>query len=349
VSGQTGPPRRCGDDVLIDDPKAFAVVIPTYEGTPFLRRTLEYLRHVSFMGEILIADDSSGGDREFALSSADRYPELSIQVHDHPHRTRFLDKLVRSLAKSDAKYVLLCGQDDFLVPDAVENLLRLLEERPDCSAARGKVARFRLARQTREDGSAKGKVEFSRHAMLAYEEGSAAERVLSHIRAYTSTLYSVHRREHLIESFRTTEASTKNVIFFQYLSSCITASLGKIAATDDLFMIRQAHARSWAASLVNDYEHWPLLLASPDYSRFYGEFRQAILGLLHAGDAAEGKRLGEEIDRAFVELVRVSCFRENLPSAAEDAFQSRLAQPGTAERETVDSVLKFAFAYPDTC
>jgi hypothetical protein len=36
----------------------FSLVIPTFEGTPFLKRTLDYFRHVSFKGKIVLSDNS---------------------------------------------------------------------------------------------------------------------------------------------------------------------------------------------------------------------------------------------------------------------------------------------------
>lgn len=240
----------------LNDPAKFCLVIPTFEGTPFLRRTLHYLKSIEFGGDVLLCDDSSGDHREFVSSAPESAPELSLEVHQYDHPTRFLDKLARSLERISAEYVLLCGQDDFVIPSGVEPLLEWLETSPDYVAARGRVARFRMKRSKTHEGALKLGIEFSRHAMLPYEQASAKDRVLSHIAAYTSTLYSIHRRRCLIESFCKTEAATKNVIFFQYLSSCITAKQGKIASTGDLFMARQAHGRSWAASLLGDNEHW---------------------------------------------------------------------------------------------
>jgi len=185
--------------------------------------------------------------------------------------------------------------------------------------------------------------------MKPYPEAEPVERVLQHVRDFCPMFYSVHRRELLIESLRLTEAKTRNVIFFQYLSSCVTAFQGRIDCTDELFYLRQSHPASWAAMLNRDYEHWPLLVASPDYSRYYGEFRSALLELLAGAREAATAELGGRIDDAYLELVRRSFCQVGESNPLHDAFYQRLQQPGTRESGLLQSVVKFCREYPDTC
>ncbi|MGH6689838.1 MAG: TIGR00180 family glycosyltransferase [Gammaproteobacteria bacterium] len=332
--------------MLIEDDKAFSLIIPTYEGTPFLRRCLDHLKSVQYLGHVVLADDSTGEHREFVESCASRYPELWIDVHLYEHRTRFLDKLCQSMERIRARLVMLCGQDDFVVPSAVERVARALDADAGLACARGRIARFYI--RGRDSGGANGvAVEFARYPMRAYREVRAVERVVGHIRAYSSTLYSVHRRPLLIESFRRTEAATNNVIFMQYLSSCITAAQGRIECVDALFLARQAHSASWAAQLMRDSEHWPLLVASPNFSAYYQAFRNALLELLRGEPDADG-RLGERIDEAFVDLARHGLCRIGVEDPEHEAFHARLTTEGTEERREVDSIVRFALAHPET-
>src|SRR6185503_6646916 len=263
--------------MLIEDPGVFSLVIPTWQGTPFLRRCLDYLKAERYAGHLLLSDDSSGEHRAFVASCPERYPELRIELHCYEPGTRFLVKLARSLEKIKARYAMLCGQDDFIVLQGVEKTLLALRADPALACARGRVARFHVNRAA--DGRAES-VKFMHHNMRAYREPTAVERVLAHLRAYTSTLYSVHRREDLIDSFQRTERATQNVIFYQYLSSCIVAARGQVAVVEDMFLVRQAHDGSWASNLRGNYEHWPLLITSPHYAIYYQEFRSALLELL---------------------------------------------------------------------
>jgi hypothetical protein len=59
----------------LGDPGRFALIIPTYEGTAFLRRTLDYFGALGYPGRLVLADDSSGSHRSFAESAAGLYPE----------------------------------------------------------------------------------------------------------------------------------------------------------------------------------------------------------------------------------------------------------------------------------
>ena len=58
--------------MLIEDPLKFALVIPTYEGTAFLRRCLDYLDSVGYPGQIVLSDDSSGESNSTAPRTARR-------------------------------------------------------------------------------------------------------------------------------------------------------------------------------------------------------------------------------------------------------------------------------------
>jgi len=333
--------------MLIEDDKAFSLIIPTYEGTPFLRRCLDHLKSIAYPGHIVLADDSSGGHREFVESCASRYPELWIDLHPYEHGTRFLDKLSQSMDRIRARFVMLCGQDDFVVPSALERVVGTLDADAGLSCARGRVARFRIHRKEDATGGDRVGIEFLQHPMHAYREAHAVDRVLAHLRGYSSTLYSIHRRSQLIESFRRTEAATSNVIFMQYLASCITAAQGRVECVNTLFLARQAHAASWAARLMRDSEHWPLLVASPKFSAYYQEFRSALLELLR-GDPDAGERLGERIDEAFIELVKLGLCRIAGGDPEEAAFYARLTTQGTEEQREADSIVRFALGHPDT-
>jgi glycosyltransferase domain-containing protein len=325
----------------LEDPSRFALIIPTYEGTAFLRRALDYLGEIAYPGRLVLADDSSGEHRGFAESAAGLYPELAIEFHGYPHGTRFLAKIIATLERIDARVVMLCAHDDFVVPEALERLIARLEADPALAATRGQVARFKLVGGT--------DIRLVPHPMKPYPEPEPVERVLQHVRDFCPMFYSVHRRKLLIESLRLTEAKTRNVIFFQYLSSCVTAFQGRIDCTDELFYLRQSHPASWAAMLNRDYEHWPLLVASPDYSRYYGAFRSALLELLAGARGAATAELGGRIDDAYLELVCRSFCQVGESNPLHDAFYQRLQQPGTRESGLLQSVVKFCREYPDTC
>src|SRR5258706_15591562 len=286
----------------IYDSDFFSLVIPTFEGTPFLRRTLDYFRHVSFKGKIVLSDNSSREHRKFVTSCSSDYPELWIEVFTFAEEVRFLDKIVGTLEKIDSHFVMLHAQDDFMVPLAVEQCVDFLADNPDYSVARGRIAMFTLGR---DSNAPAGKVSVSLvpHPMRGYQQQQAVERMLAHIERYASSFYSVHRRDSLVESFRITEAATKNVIFFQYLSSCISALMGKIRCSDKLFYVRQGHEDSWSARLKKgDYEHWPMLITSPDFSRYYREFRTALAQYVEKTAGVPGEAIGSRIDVAALGL-----------------------------------------------
>jgi glycosyltransferase domain-containing protein len=328
----------------IEDPDCFVLVVPTLDGTPFLRRTLEHLREIGYPGLIVIADDSSGPHRTFVAAVPAAFPELWLEVHEYAPGTRFLPKLLATFERLRSRYVMLCAQDDFVVPAGLEALVAALDGDPGLVAARGRVARFSLHR-TGPEGAAR--VELHRHPMREYLDADPVRRVLDHVRDFAPALYSVHRRDAFARSLRLTDERTQNVIFFQYLSSCITAFLGRIECLDTLYYVRQRHAQSWAARLGRDYEHWPRLIAAPGYSRYYQEFRQAVLELLGQRDA-DADALGTALDDAYVELVRRSLCNVGAPNAREDAFFARLSERDTPERAQLAAVVDFCLKYPET-
>jgi len=152
-----------------------------------------------------------------------------------------------------------------------------------------------------------------------------------------------------VESFRITEAATKNVIFFQYLSSCISALKGKIWCTDKLFYVRQGHGDSWSARLKKgDYEHWPMLITSPDFSRYYQEFRAALSQYVESSFDIPAIKVGLRIDVAALKLFqRAYCGRE-MDNPEETQFLKRLNDPSSDDCRLLTSVVDFTLNYPDT-
>jgi len=332
----------------IDNPDLFSVVLPTFNGTPFVKRTLDYLRHLQFKGRIVLSDNRSGSCREWIASCATAYRDLNLEAFQFDERITFLDKLIATLEKTPSRFVILHAHDDFMVPAAVESCVTFLDRDSAYSAARGRVAMFALTRGDAK-AAAQTSVALVPHPMRGYEQDTPVERMIAHIDRYASTFYSIHCRERLIESFRRTAAGTTNVIFFQYLSSCISALQGKIHCSDELFYVRQGHADSWSGSLKqNSYEHWPLLITSPDFSRYYSEFRNSLCRLCETTLALSAQDIGPRIDKAAVSLFRRAYCGQELDNPEEVRFIQRLNTAGSAEHALLTAVIDFCLKYPDT-
>jgi glycosyltransferase domain-containing protein len=332
----------------IHDSSLFSVVIPTFEGTPFLQRALDYFRDLAFKGRIVLADNSSGDHRKFVAACSGDYPDLRLEIFPFPEEIRFLDKITATLEKIDSQFVLLHAHDDFMVPQGVEQCVDFLAGNPAYSVARGRIAMFALARNANaSDGQVA--VSLVPHPMRSYEQADPVERMLAHIERYASTFYSVHRRDSLLESFRLTARATQNVIFFQYLSSCIAALQGKIWCSDQLFYVRQGHEDSWSGRLKKgDYEHWPMLITSPDFSRYYREFRTTLARYAESRSGVPADAVGPRIDVAALGLFqRGYCGRE-MDNPEESQFLKRLHDAGSDENRTLKSVVDFALRYPQT-
>jgi len=330
----------------IEKPAVFSVVVPTFEGTPFLRRMLDYFRHIAFEGAIVLSDNSSGEHRQFVADCPGQYGDLDLEVMQFPPEVRFLDKMSQTLAKIDSRLVMLHAHDDFMVPSVVDRCVGFLAENPDYSVARGRVAMIALSRA--EDTNVQ--VSLVPHPMRGYADDAPAARVLHHIERYTSTFYSVHRREPLLESFQRTEAATKNVIFFQYLSSCISVLRGKVYCLDELFYVRQGHADSWSGRLKNSagYEHWPMLITSPDFSRYYHEFRNVLADLVEDVCGTPAGEYRAAIDQAAIGLFKRSLGGQEGENVEEVRFLQQLEDVTTDDSRRLQSVIKFAVKYGDT-
>jgi glycosyltransferase domain-containing protein len=333
----------------IHNPAVFSVLVPTFNGTRYVRRMLDYFRQISFKGQIVLSDNSTGEHRAFVDGCEVSYPELNIVKFLFAENIRFLDKLVATLEKLDSQFVMLHAHDDFLIPASVEGCVGFLQEHTDYSVARGRVAMFALERAGAAE-AAPVSVALVPHPMRGYEHPDPFERVIAHVERFAPTFYSVHRRASLIESFRFTEEATKNVIFFQYLSSCLAVLAGRVWCSDELFYVRQGHADSWSGRLNNgrDHEHWPMLITSPHFSNYYQQFRAALLQRLIEYTSGSAETVAQRLDLAAVSLFKRGFCGQDADNPGEVRFLKNLNDQGTREYAGLASIVDFVVAYPDT-
>ena len=335
--------------MLIDDAKKFNLVVPNYDGSAHLKRCLAYLDEVNYRGLIVIADSSHEQQRKFVKSCPETYPNLKLQILYFEPETRYIDKVHLTLESLEAQYVMVGANDDFVIPEAIERMTNFLDAHPEYSSARGRVPMFHLGRIKGAGGNSEIQLTLLTYPMRSYEQDDASERLLAHIRNFATTLNSIHRRENFTFCCRYTIEHTKNTIFEQYLSSAMAAVQGKILCSDEVYYVRQGHANSVAAKMKQgDYEHWPMLFASPHYSRYYLEFRGALCEYLGPQSQFGAERLGKEIDDAYIYLLRRSfCGKEPL-NPQEAKFQEKLKSSKTPEHELFMRCVNFTVRYPDT-
>lgn len=209
------------------------VLIPTHNRSSYLARCLAFLSSCNMECKIVIADSSDEDCFNRNISS--------ITSNDKNGQLRLLDfrgmgiveKYCRALSEIDTPFVTICGDDDFIIPAAVQKCASFLAENTDYSHAHGKIITF-WERQS-----------MSHPIMRVGEypqfgnEGELDERLISHFENYNNNFYSVHRTSNLAKNFHLVFDLKIGRGLKERALSALDVCDGKRKMFDDLFILRQ--------------------------------------------------------------------------------------------------------------
>jgi glycosyltransferase domain-containing protein len=302
-------------------------VIPSvHRRTNHLRSCLEHLRDCGVGAQILISDHSQEPDRHKIVGLVSEIGPPQAKVIHHPPSMHFLERLSDCAEQATTPYVVVHADDDFMMPNALESCAAFLDAHEDFAACQGRTFFFRLHPSRRSAPSS--------HRSLSRKEPGVPQRVAEHCANFTPTLYALTRREAFIRANRGALGFTQNVIFWQYLSSCLLLREGKLRTLDPLYYLRLDNPGGWRATLVRDSDptHWPYLIVAPSFSeeleRFKSGLRFCLEELPHTERAAA-------VDGACLGLIRRVFTGALVYDQAERELEARFAVEQSYEQEVL--------------
>ncbi len=156
------------------------VIIPAHNRPGRLRRLLDYYSGTGI--NILVPDSSA---ERFVY--ADSYSNV---VYRHYPGMHFLLKIQAILPLISTSYVLYCADDDFAVPEGIEQMATFLSDHPDYSIAQGHYLTF-----TERGGQISFYPRYIRNFDKRITGDTPRERLLQEKDMYASLLYGVVRTD----------------------------------------------------------------------------------------------------------------------------------------------------------
>lgn len=219
--------------------RLLTVVVPTYNRPNDLARLLRFLRNSAPHWPIIVLDSSSGEAAAANLVHCCGIPDVLHERYEPS--VYFYDKLADGVSRLvSTPAVCLCADDDLLVPDGIDEAVRVLAGDGSIAVAHGYTAQFTLVGGPRLTGLGA----ISPASMHDNPVNRIAEALLS----YEATFYAVHRRE-LLVNILTQAAKAPSLLSAELLTCVLALAHGRLHRVHGF-----SHARNIAPS--HSYTHW---------------------------------------------------------------------------------------------
>jgi len=266
------------------------LLVPTMNRSDFLIRMLRYYEKVSFEGCICIGDSSNSEHVERTKRViATLRDKLNIIYREYPDLNGAVC-LKRLLDFVSTPYAAFVADDDFLVPSALNQCAKFLEEHPDYAAAHG----MGIAIGLDSEGLYGRVAQCVHYQQPVIEAESASQRLCEHLSHYSVILFSVHRIESWRAMYRDVHLLRDNSFGAELLPCCKSVILGKSKELDCLYVVRQNHAQRYPhPSMYN----W---IISPEWYSSYLVFRDSLAEALTLQDNISIEKAKKVIKQAFL-------------------------------------------------
>lgn len=236
------------------------IIITRHYENFYLLRLLKYYRSYDFPVQILILD-SSNIPINFNKQK-DLLDNKKIAYKRFDHKINMVEKLAKGLSDVSTTYSVICADDDFITPKAIEECVRFLEQNPEYSVAQGLYCSHYLSYSRKNQ---KEEIEFvwvpSEIARsITYDKPS--ERLRYHLAHYTgATFFAVHRTHLMQLIWEETIKYTSDIRFEEILSSALSLIYGKMIILPVFYASREIIANSAGRVL----DPWHVLAQRDDF------------------------------------------------------------------------------------
>lgn len=147
----------------------------------------------------------------------------------------FTDKLEVVLPQITTPYLLMCADDDFIIPKSIIECVSFLEANSDYTVAQGLAIRYE------KDSVAKGYIEFGPiyKTYQSVEDNEPVKRLQHFFHPYRSIFYAVFRTQPLQESFAGTGSTIKKLFLNEYITAFLPILFGKYKEFPILYHVRE--------------------------------------------------------------------------------------------------------------
>ncbi len=203
------------------------IVIILHNRHQNIRRLVAYYKDIN--ASTILAD-----------SSTQKHPSERLPTswnHIYTPGLNYTQKIEVTLQEIKTEYVILCADDDFIIPSAIKECISFLNKNPDYASVQGRCVCYKKSEVMAGDGidfyPIYPRLEYS------YEAGDGLER-LDHLLAdYKSYLYAVHRSSLLKDAYTGASASIRNLYLNEYNASILPLVRGKYKELPLLYQVRE--------------------------------------------------------------------------------------------------------------
>ena len=304
------------------------ILIPTRNRPYFLNRLLKYFEETKLPCLIMIADSSNV---EAAAENRARVDQssLHIQYLHFPPETHFFRKLADSLERSDAEFINLCADDDFLSPSGLALCLAYFKSHPSCGTVRGRTVSVAV---------------HNGHATLqAYPQRSILSRdplrrLAAHLDNYTTTFYSMHRRTALIKAYRAAQ-EWKQSRFDELLTSSLDVIEGRVKTIDCLHTVRQtAGKRKTTSATVSG---WAEEIVKPEFPELRKAYIEKLAAVLPKHPPHAARTIDDALSGFLAKAAAPRSTRKGRVALPDRCFASFLQRPSRMSAKRLICSLRY--------
>lgn len=127
--------------------QSFSVILLVKGRIDFTKRWLNYMSEISFPYKIIIADGEDDNLVNQLIISQKFSKNLDIeflQFNTHDGYESYFHMLKTSISSASTEYVMLCDNDDFILPEAIKDILKFLDKNSSYISAGGKIINFEI-------------------------------------------------------------------------------------------------------------------------------------------------------------------------------------------------------------